>query len=201
MLPKIDIQVPELLLRCFYFPTIYGPREKLDRDIKKFKDFFEKHGDSVLTEIENFSGYSWSMPRIPVYLVPNNSMLPYSFSRPNLEDNLPGIIQKIGRGVRDIHIHIHELVHTNQKQSEFYTKFAYDKEGKRDTDLLELCADIVTIYVIRKLFQDNSVYENDMWDFLKNTNDKNKRKEELLEQHIEIWDLNKNNLKHFLETS
>ncbi len=202
MIPKIDIQVPELLLRTFFFPKEYGGKEKLDKDISDFRVFFDKYGEKILVQIEKYSGFNWTLNRIPVYLIPASMMIRFSFSKNDLEDGLPGVVQKIGRGITDIHIHIHELVHTNQKQTEFYSKengFAFDKEGNRNTDILELSADIVTMYVIRNLFGADSEYEKDMWNFLNNTNERNMRKYEHLIEHIDKWDLNKNNLRYHLE--
>jgi hypothetical protein len=203
MTPKIDIQMPEILVRCFYFPAIYGPREKLDNDVAEFKKFFELHGEEVLRSIEQFSGCTWSHDRIPVYLIPDSAMLNYSFSKWAVEEKLPGIIQKIGLGIRDYHIHIHELAHTNQRHSEsFYsgtTGYAFDKEGRRNVDLLELSADIVTLHVMRKLFGESSDLEKDFWDFLKNTSEKNKRKEDFLIKYMSLWDLNSHPLKYYLE--
>lgn len=204
MIPRIDISVPDVFIRAFYNPRTYGPREKLDADIENFKSFFKENGDRILQEIESLSGFFWNENRIPVYLLPDGMFSPVaSFATSNLEGELSGIVQKIGRpGVRDIHVHIHELSHVNQWQGGWrsrQTGYALKQNGEWNTDLVELGADLVTIYVIRNIFGIDSVYEKDFWDFLQNTNERNKRKNDVLKSYIDLWDLNQNPLKYYLE--
>jgi len=203
MIPKIDIQVHNLFINAFFFSVTYGPKEKLDEDIKKFKDFFNENGEKILTLIEKFSGYSWTKDRIPVYLVPKNPNLNYSFAKSTLENDLPGVVQKIGMGYeRDIHIHIHELAHINQWQSDFMKKnnpLSAKSNGEKNNDGIELGADIVALYVLRNIFGEDSEFEKDFMDFLNNTNDKNKIKFAELNKYKDKWNLNENSLRHYVE--
>lgn len=202
MIPKLDISSPELFLRCFYIPRIHGPKENMDAAIKTFKDFFQEHGEIILAEIEKLSGFQWTKDRIPVYLIPNSFVSPpYSFCKDPIEDDLPGVIQKVDVSglTQQAWVHIHELVHVNQHQSEFYNLHGLTRERKKNIDLAELGADIITIYIVKKLFGENSEYEKDFWNFLQNTSEKNKRKYDILIKYIENWDLNNNNLRYYLE--
>ncbi len=200
MIPRLDISLPEIFLRAFYNPVVYGPKEKLDADVKAFEDFFARHAEKILVEIEKLSGFAWSKDRIPVYLVPESFVSPpYSFTTSGLEEGLPGVVQKIGRpGMRDIHIHIHELAHVNQWQSDFHI-FSPKGNTQARTDMRELAADIVTVYVIRNVFGDATELERDFFDFLCNTSEKNKRKYDILMKYVDSWNLNANTLRYYLE--
>ncbi len=203
MIPKIDVQVHDVFINAFFFSVTYGPKEKLEEDIQKFKNFFEINGEKIITLIEKFSGYSWTKDRIPVYLIPANPNFLYSFTKSTLENDLPGIVQKIGMGFeRDIHIHIHELVHANQWQSDFTSKtniLSFKSNGERNTDGREIGADIVTLYILRNLFGESSEFEKNLMDFLSNTNEKNKIKFAELNKYKDKWDLNKNSLRYYIE--
>ena len=203
MIPKVDFQIHDLLIQIFFFPRLYGGnRDKLKKDFESFTSEFQLREEKILTLIEKFSGLEWMKDRIPAYLVPHNSKVLYSFAHHNLENNLPGIVLKIrGNLFRDMPIFIHELAHINQMQSDFFKEqkiFVFDKEGKRNEDLIELGADIVALYVMREVYGIDSEYEKDFWNFLENTNEKNKRKFEELNKYIGSWDLNVNNLKFYL---
>jgi hypothetical protein len=204
MIPKLDISMPELFVRAFHFAKRYGYPGKLDDDARDFKKFFEQHGESILEQIEKLSGFNWTSERIPVYLFPNSHISPpYSFSKINLENDLPGVMQKLGvspKQISDYWVCIHELVHINQKEKEFYDKYFFNVGTiKNNTDLLELCADLVTLNVVRNLFDRDSELEKDLWDFLDFSNDKNKRKAEILRTYLDLWDLSKNNLRYYLD--
>ena len=115
---------------------------------------------------------------------------------------MPGVVQKLFESnTTNLHIFIHELVHVNQWQSDFHDKyntFANTKTGELNREGVELCADIVTLYVLRDLFGENSEYEEDFWKFLSNTNQVNKRKYEVLQKYKESWDLSKKPLKGYI---
>ncbi len=203
MIPKIDFQVHDVFINAFHNPPAYGSLEQLHADMQEFKDFFSRNGNEILKLIEVYSGYEWSKERIPVYLIPDNFALNFSFTKPVLEDGLTGIVQKISPKdmYRNIHIHIHELVHVNQRQSDFYTKenpLAFSENGERNITGIELGADIVTFYILQKMFGINSEYEKNFWNFLSNTNEKNKLKFEELNKYKDIWDLNLHPLRYYV---
>lgn len=202
MIPKVDFQVHEILLRAFFFPREYGGgRDKFDGDVEKFVSLFRQYEDKILELIEKFSGFSWSRDRIPVFLVPASMMVRYSFAKANLENDLPGIVLKIFADPgRELFIFIHELSHINQRQSDFYEKYAFGKNGERNTDLLELCADLITLKILRDLFGNNSEYEKLFWTFLKDPkSDKNKIKYEKILEFESKWDLSKRNIREYIE--
>lgn len=194
MLPKVDFQKHEVLFQAFFFPGEYGGRmPKLLEDIENFITLFSEHQEKILSLIEKFSGFAWSKERIPVFLVPNTAMLPFSFTKARLEADLPGVVQKIGLATkRTLHIFIHELVHVNCRHSDFYEKY-------ESTDLRELVADLVTLNVIREIFGANSEYEQDWLDFLQNTLEKNKRKLAFAEKYQEKWNLHEKPIVNYLE--
>jgi hypothetical protein len=204
MIPKVDFQIHETLIEAFYLPKLWGgDREELDKEMKNFIDLFRIHEEMILTLIQKYSGFEWSKERIPVFLVPDSRVLLYSFTKSTLQDGLPGIIQKIFKDKNSLifSIFIHELCHVNQHQSDFYDKKykTADEKWIKDTDRVELSADLVMLYVVREIFGNNSEYEKAEWDFLKNTNDRNKKKGEMLEKYMPLWDLNKMPLKSYLE--
>lgn len=200
--------MPELLKSLFYFPKTYGSVEKLETDIEALKTFFNEYGEKILVEIEKLSGFSWTKERIPVYLIPNSKFgPPYSFSKWGVDGDLPGVVQKLGttsQAFTDYWILIHELVHTNQRQSDFMEKYQFLKNGDRNQDLLELGADLITLYVLRSLFGQGTKYEVDLWNFFVNTtnnSEKNIRKGAILKKYVDEWDLNKNTLRYYLENN
>ncbi|MDQ3014823.1 MAG: hypothetical protein M3Q73_03095 [bacterium] len=202
MIPRTDFQIHEIFMQTFFFPEEYGAdRSQFDKDAAEFMGFFKQHEEKILQIIEKFSGFDWSKEKIPVFVVPNNSMISYSYTKFDLQDGLPGVVQKIFRNQqRNLHIFIHELAHVNQRHADFYDRKykTLDEEGNRNVDLVEVCADIVCLYVIREIFSGNSEYERDMFDFLQNTGMKNKRKYAELEKSLTQWDLYKNPLKFYI---
>src|SRR3989344_1005895 len=195
MTPKIDIQTHNLLFNLFYFPSVYGPKEKLDADVNEIKNFVQEFGIKILSEIEILSGFPWFMDRIPVVLVPNNKFLNYSYSRFDLEPGIPGVVLKIRGAIRDKWILIHELVHTNQKHVNSSFDYAKLNTGERNNDLLEVWADLITLKIIIKYFPE---WEGDFLNFFE-TEEKNIRKGKILRQFINNWDLEKNDIKFYLE--
>jgi hypothetical protein len=192
---KIDFQRHDVFFQAFFFPPFYGGGiEKLESDINALITTFANHKDQILTLIEKYTGYTWSQETVPVFLIPKTPVISYSFTRLNLVNGLAGIVQKVGMGAfRDLHIFIHELVHVNCRQQDFYEKYT-------DNNLKELVADLVTLYVIRDLFGTDSEYEKDFFDFLQNTNDKNKVKYNYLHEYKDKWDLKDKQIASYLET-
>lgn len=203
MIPKVDFQIHEVLIQAFFSPKMYGgDRSFLDSKLNEFIEGYRMHEEKILKLIEKYSGFEWSKDRIPVFLVPDNFALFYSFAKPILQDALPGVVLKIRPNgkIRDFWIFIHELSHINQYHSDFYTPQygAIDENNNKNVDRVEVCADLLALYVLRDLFGEDSEYEKDFWDFLENTNEKNKKKFEQMKKHLPIWDLKKNTLKNYL---
>lgn len=204
MIPTINFEINELLMRCFFFERIYGPREKFEKDAQEVIDTIRSKEKIILSLIEKFSGLKWTHPVIPVYLIPTSEIIKYSFTKFDLGGpGVPGVVQKVGRGIHtDIPILIHELAHVNQRQGGLYKDYAhivFNKDKTRNEDFLEVWADMIELYVVRELFGSDSQYEKELWNFLQNTNEKNKRKYEVLIEHMKIWDLNEHPLKFYLE--
>jgi len=196
MIPKIDFQIHDALVRTFLFPPTNDAQKGFKKQAGAFMDFFNKNSDKTLKSIQKFSGYKWAKDRIPVYLIPNAQIL--SFTKSILEDDLPGVVQKVfPNQKRTAHIFIHELVHVNQWQSKFVNKNQpYNESG--DEFKRELYADLICLHVLRDIFGKNSEHEKDFWDFLQNTTERNKKKLEGLKKITNKWDLIKKPLKEYL---
>lgn len=203
MIPKVDFQIHEVLIQAFFSPKMYGgDRKFLDTKFSEFVAQFSEHETKILTLIEKYSGFEWSEEKIPVFLIPDSPSIFYSFAKPVLQDGHSGVVLKIRPNgkIRDFWIFIHELSHINQYHSNFYLpKYgAIDENNNKNVDRVEVCADLLALYVIRDLFGEDSEYEKDFWDFLENTNEKNRKKFEEMKKHLPIWDLSKDTLKNYL---
>lgn len=200
MIPKVDYQIHDLLVRVFLPPPLDGDDTEFRQLSERLINSFEKLEFNVLTLIEKYSGFEWRFEKIPVYLIPDSRILK-SFAKSNLENKRPGVVLKVMDNLtRNIHIFIHELAHINQNQGEFSkTSFALNPDGSRNHPNYELAADIVTLYILRDLFGSNSEYEKDMMEFLTTTDMVNKDKYDALMEKVDIWDLSKKTLREYIE--
>jgi len=197
MIPKIDYKIHDVLTRVFLSP-LKGKKE-FEKEAKKFIREFKKIEKDVLMLIEKFSGFKWSKKKIPLYIIPQGRF--FSMAKGNLEEGLPGVVQKVYDTLeRGTHILTHELSHINQFQSDFYSKknnFIFNKDGSKDFVKIEICTDIVCIHVIRELFEKNSKYEKDYWEFLKIMTSTPKKKTQI-PKYLKKWNLNKKPLKEYI---
>lgn len=111
------------------------------------------------------------------------------------------MIQKIyGTKQRTTNILIHELVHINQFQSDFYSdknKLIFKKNRAKNERKLELCTDVISLSVIRIIFGKNSLYEKDFFEFKKiQTSIKAENKE--INNHIKKWDFEEKTLRDYI---
>lgn len=197
MIPKIKYMVHEILTNVFLPPS--GDRKEFERNAEEFIKNFKKIEKRVLELIEKFSGFEWTKKNIPVYLIPAGKSV--SFAKSNLEKGNPGVVNKIWSiPERSIHIAIHELVHVNQFQSDFYSKenkVLWKKEEK-DVVSLEVCTDVVTIHVLRELFGEDSKYEKDYWHFMNNVMTSTPAKKLKIPSYLKKWDLDKKSLREYI---
>lgn len=199
MIPKIKYKTNPTLTQIFLPPR--GDVKKFKGNAKEFVKHFNKIENGVLENIEKFSGFKWTKKKIPVYLIPQGQI--YSFAKSNMTKKDPGIILKIYETLeRTTGIFIHELTHINQFQSDFNNskrnKFVFDEKGKKNYRNIEICSDVLAIYVMKKLFGKNSSYEKDYWHFQKNIRTSEKGMVEPLKKHIKKWNLNKNPLREYI---
>lgn len=198
---KIDYQIHDVLIRTLKSP--FETVEEIKKLFTKYIDEFGTYEDKVIELIEKYTGYPFTIERIPVYLVPiSRNSVPFSNAKSSLEENTPGVVLKVFPDIlRNHHIFIHELVHINQwhNHEEFNkSRFFINEDGTKNEDGIELCADIVALYIVRDIFGKNSEVENNFWDFLENTNEKNKRKYDILQKYLPQWDLLKKPQKEYI---
>lgn len=198
-IPKIEFFIHEVFINAFSFPPTQKAKDIYRDKIKAAEAFLRSKANDYLERIEKFSGYEWKIDKIPVYLVPESARFK-SFAKTNLEGDLPGVVLKTYPTMETLEfIFIHELCHINQMQSEFWSESNpwFMNDGVKNTEGIELCADIVMTFVLRDIYGKDSVQEKEMWEFLK-LSPENVAKGEMLKKKLGDWDLGTRSLKSYL---
>lgn len=142
MIPKINFQTSYYLqsrvLSCQY------DREILNKFVDKLKYFFNKN-ENILENIENFTGVSWDIKSLGVWI--------FQGWYPSISS--PILVGTYGEDLDFCFFNlIHEIVHNNIMQVEIKNKL-----NEWDHVELEAIVNIITINVLKDIFSEEKLSE------------------------------------------